>query len=129
MDYFTSLYQGLSCPSPPSSKGPGDEVELDIPYQNPFERDLGQVYVESNGCTQAIEHQQYNSSLCGKLGGNFRFRSFPDSVVSVSVLYRDPLQKANNLMFSLRKTPVILEPPIATCFLTNMSYSYRLTCH
>jgi hypothetical protein len=31
----------------------------------------------------AIEHQQYNYSLCGKLGENFRFRSFPVSVVSV----------------------------------------------
>jgi hypothetical protein len=31
VDYFTSLYQGLSCPAPPSSKGPGDEVGARTP--------------------------------------------------------------------------------------------------
>jgi hypothetical protein len=31
VDYFTSLYQGLSCPSPPSLKGPGDEVGARTP--------------------------------------------------------------------------------------------------
>ena len=35
---MTSLYQGLRCPSPPSSKGPGDEVALVLRFK--FKTDL-----------------------------------------------------------------------------------------
>ena len=33
------------------------ENKLDIPYQNPFERDLGQVYMEPSFC--ALRHWAY----------------------------------------------------------------------